>query len=429
MIQPAGRELADDIVVGGEAVRLGVVVERDERERRVARARPRLEAVAERVDLRFLEVGVGEPRPRVHRPHVVDVVVELVAGHRLPPVVAVEIGVREVGAPADAAEVDRPVRRGRALHRAVIGQEVAAAVLLVDVLIVGVDGEIRAGVRRIGRRALEHAADAVFALGVAVAALELAGEAVLPDRRQRVALRDDAVRHDLVDVERRERGGVVVDADLDLAEIVVQRPLADIVDDAADIAAAIKRRGGAAEHLNALEQPRVGEEVAEGVVVELHAVAIDAGLRGVEAANVEPVGVRIVAEGLREHARGVAQRLVGLHRAEVVHLLAADHADRLRDELDRRVGLGARGGGDRRVALHGRHARAVPPDRVAAALSLHLDRVELRRLPGLLRDSNSRMCNRRQRHARKQPGPHSPYVDHHGPRRCRNSRATTTPAL
>ncbi|MCY1531591.1 hypothetical protein D9M68_668210 [compost metagenome] len=162
-------------------------------------------------------------------------------------------------------------------------------------------------------------------VGVVVAAGDLAGDAVV-----------DRIVHWAVHVDAKEGIAIVVVAGLHIGGAPITWPLADETDDAARIGATIEHRSRPFQHLDALQHERIDLKTAETVGEKIETIEEDAGLRRIEAADVEPVGIRIDAEGLGHHARRIAKRLVDLvDDAAIVQLVAADDRYRLRDFVDR----------------------------------------------------------------------------------------------
>jgi hypothetical protein len=279
----------------------------------------------------------------------------------------VEVGLGIIEVAADLAE-------RRAADAADIGQE-AVDVALVVILVGRIEVEPRIGIRRPGQVRGDEAAEIVGIVGVGVAALKLAEQAIAPDA---------VLGQPVADVEGAVTVRIVVDAALDIADALAGGALGDRVDEATRIGAAVEHRGRAAHDLDPLELERVDDEAAEGVGIKVQRVEIDAGLRGVEAADVEPVGVGVGAVGLREHAGRVAQRLVDLLDAAVVEFLAAEHRDRLRHLDQRRVGLRAGRGVPRDVAVH-RPGACPAGGATGPAVGLHHDRVQHDLAAGLRR--------------------------------------------
>jgi hypothetical protein len=143
---------------------------------------------------------------------------------------------------------------------------------------------------------------------------------------------------------------VVAVADADLAHRLGLRPLADLVDDAADGALPVQHARRPAQDLDAFQ--RVG--IGPGVVVGPHGVeqAVEV-LGGIGAADLDGVAAIVRPERAGRNAGGIARRL--LHRLGALqrHAILGDDADRLRRFHHRRVGLGGGGGALGDKALHG----------------------------------------------------------------------------
>ena len=150
-------------------------------------------------------------------------------------------------------------------------------------------------------------------------------------------------------VERALVAVVASGLEVDLAEALFGRPLADHVDQPARHRLAVQHGGGAAQHLDPFQPVGLDRGCPEG--------AQDAQpVQELVGAGAEPADDGIVetrvGEGAGEGAGGVAQRLGdGLHGA-IVELVAGDDGNRLRSLDQRRVGLGRGGGHRRHVALH-----------------------------------------------------------------------------
>jgi hypothetical protein len=99
---------------------------------------------------------------------------------------------------------------------------------------------------------------------------------------------------------------VVVDADLAVNQLLVDRALADHIDEPAGIGRAIEHGGRPLEHLDTLEEEGVDLEVAERIAEEIEVIEEEARLAGIETANIDPVRVRVGAEGLGEDAGRIA---------------------------------------------------------------------------------------------------------------------------
>ncbi len=190
---------------------------------------------------------------------------------------------------------------------------------------------------------------------------------------------------------------------------------------------AVEHGGGAFQHFHALKHEGVDLEAAEAIAVERQAIHEDAGLGGVEAANIKPVGIAVIAEGLRGDARRVAQHLVDLvGDAAILHFLPANDGDRLRHLGDRRVSFrtGCRLGGD--IALD--RGGAV----LFAVLLPALDDQWLQHRRALLRHNLRARKDRRDGHAHHQP-PHryvfaqSLHVRHQSQLRALSARPSGQP--
>ena len=148
-------------------------------------------------------------------------------------------------------------------------------------------------------------------------------------------------------------------ADADFALLRVGRALAHVVDGAGGVAHAGQQAVGAADHFDLVVAVGVRRAGGDAPVVG-QADAVDLGVLDLEAARevVGAVGLPL----LDLDAGGQAQRIVDTVGAELLHLLAAHHADRLRRVLDVQVevggavadALGALGDDPHRAQLGGR---------------------------------------------------------------------------
>ncbi len=135
----------------------------------------------------------------------------------------------------------------------------------------------------------------------------------------------------------------------------VQRALAHQVHRTAGVAGALQQAGGAAQHFGTVVDAHVGAVVAGAAIhaaIERHAVVLHGG--DVETARIDVFAtLRALHDG---DAGGAGQRVVDRGDVLLVHQLAGDHADRLRDVLQallatadadrtRGIAAGAAGGG------------------------------------------------------------------------------------
>jgi len=222
----------------------------------------------------------------------------------------------------------RDVERGL---RAVVVREHEAAphrVLLAMVLVRGAQGQHPV----FADLAVHHAVE----VGVVVVQRAQVGVAVLVRGHDARGPRAVGGQH-LVDV---DRGAVVVPraaAQVDLAAVLVGRALAHVVDRARRVAHAGQQAVGAADQLDLVEEEGVLLADDRAPVVG-HAQAVQLRELDVEAARVERGAVGLVL--LDVDAGAHAQGLVAAGRAEVLHVLGVDGADRLRRVLDRDLQAG-----------------------------------------------------------------------------------------
>ncbi len=373
-------------VVDGEAVDPGGRLEADAVEL-VVRGRGNAADIAEEIGAFLVLVEVAVAHVRRDLPAIVEIMLEFGAEHLLGVFSAVDVRFAVEGLAVDLAE-------GRIDDRADIGEEAVADMHLIEARGHAPDRQLG---RFVGRnRDLRHdeAAQIMGEIGIVVAAGDLAGQAV--GHRAAIA--------QLVgNVEAGEGVAVAVDADFRVIIGLFGRALAHVVDEAPGIAAAIEHRGRTFQDVDALQHEGIELEAAETVGEQVQAVEEYAGLCRVEAANIDPVGIGIGAEGLGGDARRIAQGFVDLvDDAAVVHLLLADDGDGLRDLVERRIGLGTGRGGFRHVPLDGRVGRALCIRR-AARLPLQHDRFQRR--VGVLRQRRKARAEREQRNAGPQGRP------------------------
>ena len=319
VVEPAGVELRLQLVVERDGIDVVGELERGA----VEGAEILLEA--DRMHGRLVAVQIDVAKALADGPDIAEPVLELVAGHELVAAVIVEARLAQV-----PARRDFPVRVGkqRPLRRIVRAGPVVDAVALE----LAVDRERRVGIRppRDARRQEElvvlDEVDLIFAH--------------VPDGGEPVE--ELAVR---IDRPAEVEGGaeIVEAAELEqhLVERLRRRALADQVDQAAGRALAVEHRGGAFEHLDALEAVGLDARPDEAAMRHAHAVEIDVGQP--ESAHPDPLHARVVAVLLGLYARRVAQRLADCLRALRRDLVRGDDRDGLRRLDQRRVRLRARG--------------------------------------------------------------------------------------
>ena len=266
-----------------------------------------------------MAAAVAEILPQGHV--VADVMGEFIADHHL--LAAIHVLVRLA-----VIEIARDLAERGIDHRSHIGQE-AAGMGLVLVLVQAQHGQPGAvGCPRDAGR--DQPAQILGLIGFPVATRDLAGDAIAGGAilAQRVA-----------QVEAKIGIAPVVDAGFHMAQPLTRRALADQIDHAADIGAAIQGRTRALQHLDPLQREGVDQIAAEAILIQAQPVHEDAGLAGIEAADHHPVGVAVGAELAGADAGGIAQHLIDLVARQVIQLPAADHRHRLRNPGDRRIGL------------------------------------------------------------------------------------------
>ena len=150
--------------------------------------------------------GGAEASVRAHDPVIVEGVLELVADRALFALVGIDVRFGEIGVGIDPAIVD--AADDAVLDRAVVGQEAAAIVVLVDVAVVGEDGELRRLVRLPGDARRNEAAPAVLLIAVGVAA----GDAAVDAIRNRIFVGR------IADIEAEIGVAGIVDAGFDVAQ-------------------------------------------------------------------------------------------------------------------------------------------------------------------------------------------------------------------
>ena len=278
---------------------------------------------------------VVAPQVMAQRPLRVQLLLELPAEALARAAVGVPVGFADEHLGVDAAAVRRLVERACDREEAVL---VEAPVLLV----LAVDRECRTGQRPPADRWREQRPLLVGVLDLAAAVLaqcdHAVGEATVLDQRAA------QVGRDLLVV-------VVAELHLHFPLCLGGRPLGHQVHHAARPVLAGHHRGRPAQHLDALE--------GIGLVAHAAPVAGDGQPQAVEqrralAAAAHRVVVAAVVEAvhLGAHAGRVAQHLLDRQRVLVPHLFGADHRDRLRHLVERRVGLGRRGAAPGGVARH-----------------------------------------------------------------------------
>lgn len=177
----------------------------------------------------------------------------------------------------------------------------------------------------------DEAAQILGVIRIVVAARDLAGNAVFP-----YAL----IIHLVAEIETEESVAEIIDADFRFANAFLLGALADHLNDATGIGAAVEHRRRPLQDFNPLQTIGIHLETAETVTEQVQPIQKHPSLGGLKTANVKPVRIRIRAKGLRRHARGIPQHLVDLrHRAAIVHFLAADDRYGLRNISGFRLGF------------------------------------------------------------------------------------------
>ncbi len=142
---------------------------------------------------------------------------------------------------------------------------------------------------------------------------------------------------------------MVAYANLHLIEGLIERPLADDVDHAANVALSVKDGWRSFQNLDALGAIGLDLRHGPGVVVSGEkAVDEISGLVGIEAADADPIEPGVQAPDGRHDARGVSQGLVDAGGRLLRDAIGRHDRNGLRRLDQRRVCLGAGGaaGGD-----------------------------------------------------------------------------------
>ncbi|MNY02020.1 hypothetical protein D3C86_1345760 [compost metagenome] len=296
MVDRAGIELAFNTVIHAEAVDLrhAVITEAGQHivvgggiEDRLAisvRIGP-----AARIGSGLVLVEVAVTGVLADLPAIVEFMADFVTHHRLVDAAIIDIRLTIKGLAIELAE-------GRVHDRADIGQEAVADMDLIERREIAVERSACLRIRLEGDLRHDEAAQILGIVGVIVAAGDLAGDAVFPH----------ALLIDLVaEIEAEEGIAEIIDADFRFPHRLILRALADHLHDAAGIGAAVKHRGGAFQDLHALQTVGIHLETAETVAEQVQPIEEHAGLGGLKTANINPVRVRVRAEGFRRHTRGV----------------------------------------------------------------------------------------------------------------------------
>ena len=248
--------------------------------------------------------------------------------------------------------IDRP-DVGELVVKLIAVDLLAALIAISRIAFVGAGGELTAIVRVAGAVQRQRAVVAAGRIFLQIGAQQQRGVAVrLPQqgRRNRVALfagmvilRVAAAGHPdqppcplVIDgvgvIEGRAFGILRPASQADVALLTELRALGGQVDHAARHALPVERGGGAADHIDAFDKPRVDlhHVMAAAVAHQTHAVeeqVIDvAAVVAAQGDGVEPGGAAAEA-GV--DPRGIFQRLADGIRPLIRHLLAGDHRHRL----------------------------------------------------------------------------------------------------
>ena len=307
----------------------------------LGRRRGRRRHIAVAIGGLFADVDIGVAEVLPHRDVVGEGVLEFVAREGLVAGEPVDRRIAGEGAGRDAAE------GGRA-HRALVGQEVGVAGRVVRVL--PEHGQGGGAVRSVGQGGRDEATVEIDVVDLGATVAPEAGQAVGPGT---------ALGHRPAEVEGPVGIAVVVHPDGDLMEGHEGRSLRDGVDEAARARAAVQRRGGAAQDVEALEAVGLDPERGEAGREELQAVEEVARVLSREAADLEPVVARVEAEGVGLNAGRVAQRFRHGFRLGIPDLLRAHDRDRSGRPVEARAGLRARRAFRGGEALHGTAGRLI----------------------------------------------------------------------
>ncbi len=375
-------------------LQLGIDADRIELAAGIERTAPQL-LLRRRVPAHRIDPGIGQVAVHVahvlpHAEGVVEAMLERVADR-------VFLAVERIEGRLAGEEPDRdPAAVHRRNDRALARQEVDRGALLVALVVRQQrEGGIGGGAERQGGR--NEDAVVLGMLGLRIALAEQAGQ---------------PIEHGLVAVHRAgqvEAGLLPIVRtilQIDLAQRLGGRPLADQVDEAARRVGAVQHRTRAAQQLDALEPIGVDtrHQVAARVVVDVQAVEI---LPRGEAADHRLVIARL-DHVVADHAGRIGEGLGHVLHAAVFHLLAGDHRNRLRRLRQRRIGLGRGDAAPGDIAAHRAGSRLRPggPDGDLGQLARH----GLARRRGLL--LCMRAARQRKQHHYRPPNLRPPAIEH-----------------